>query len=364
MVVRPLELVCEIIRGADDIYVLLESGEQIRAEVLGVDEKVDVAVLQLADKRQYPFLELGDSDVTRVGDLAVAMGNPLGLGKTVTAGVISAKERNIQMGPYDDFIQTDASINPGNSGGPLFNVDGLVIGVNSAIIGGAQGIGFAIPIDTVKNIYQQILSHGKVRRGWMGISLVELSQEEAKTKTGSPKLTTFVADVVIGGPADKAGLQTGDILVSLDGKPIESTGSVPRLVASQLPGTKIKIGYWRTRQTSETEVTLGDQDNPNKAYVFPVTPPAGDDIIGIDVRDVEPQDKLAFTEGAYISKVHAGTIASAVGLQIGDVIVEMNGRKIANVKAFASVLAQVQKGDTVTLKARRGNALMHFAFKK
>ena len=353
-----------VIRGADDIYVSLENGDQIEAKILGVDEKIDIAILQLVKPGKYPFLEFGSSDKTKVGDWAIAMGNPLGLGKTVTAGIISAKERNIKIGPYDNFIQTDASINPGNSGGPLFNIEGKVIGVNTAIIGSAQGLGFAVPIDTANHVYQQIITTGHVQRGWMGISLVELSPEDAKQKTGSPKLTTYVAEVVAQGPAAQAGLRAGDILTHLNDKEIEITSAVPRLIANELPGTIIKITYLRAGKSFATNVKLGDQDNPNKSFIYPVDQTPKAEIIGIDVRDIEAADKIPQSQGAYISFVHPDTIAKAVGLQVGDVVVEMNGTKIINTQTFAKELANTKKGSTVTIKAYRKNALMNFAFRK
>jgi len=353
-----------VIRDADDIYISLENGEQIKAKVLGTDEKVDIAILQLTKNMKYPFLDFGDSTKTRVGDWAIAMGNPLGLGKTVTAGIISAKERNIQIGPYDNFIQTDASINPGNSGGPLFGIDGKVIGVNTAIIGGAQGIGFAVPINAAKQIYEQIIKTGRVQRGWMGISLVELTQDEAKNKSGNKQWTTYVTEVLPQGPAAQAGLQNGDILTRINGEDIENTSSVPRLIASQLPGSKVKIGYWRNNQSYETEVTLGDQDDPDKSFLFSTNNMPDQDIIGIDVRNIEDKDHLSVKNGVFISYVHPNTIAKSVGLQSGDVIVEMNNQKIINMKTFTDVLEKTQKGSTLTIKALRKNALMHFAFRK
>lgn len=354
-----------VIRGADDIYVTLENGDQVRARVLGKDAKLDLAVLQLEKSGKYPYVEFGNSSEMRIGDWVIAMGNPLGLGKTVTAGIISAKERNIKMGPYDNFIQTDASINPGNSGGPLFNTDGKVIGVNTAIIGGAQGIGFAIPVNLAKNVYSQIIKTGRVQRGWMGISLVALNQEEAKKRTGSKKLTTYVVEVVQGGPASKAGLKAEDILVEIDGKKIDNTDAVPRLIATKLPGTQVDIKYLRRGKTYDTKVILGDLDNPHKSFVFPVNNnQTKQDIIGIDVRNIESSDRLPVKSGAYVSRVHPNTIASAVGIQKGDVIVKVNKQEIADTKSFGKALSKINSGDLVSLKVLRKNALMHFAFRK
>lgn len=355
-----------VVRGSYDIYVSLESGEKIKAKILGFDEKIDIAILQLTQKGSYPFLEWGSSEETKVGDLAIAMGNPLGLGKTVTAGIISAKERNIQIGPYDNFIQTDASINPGNSGGPLFNVEGKVVGVNTAIIGHAQGIGFAIPIDTAKHVYEQIVTVGRVQRGWMGISLVELTPDEAKKKTGSTQFTTFVAEVVPRGPADLAGIKAGDIITQIDNKAVDSTSSVPRLVASQLPGQVLRVTVLRNGKTVETEVTLGDQDNPNKAYIYPITQPASkpDDLIGIDVRDIEATDNTSQTQGVFVSYVHPETVASAVGLNKGDVIVEINNQKVMNTKNFSKIMSTLKSGDLLSMKVYRNNSLMNFAIRK
>lgn len=353
-----------VIQGADDIFITLDNGDQVQAKLLGEDTKMDLAVLQILEPGKYDHVEFGNSNDMEIGDWVLAMGNAFGLGKTVTAGIISAKARNIQMSPYDNFIQTDASINPGNSGGPLFNTDGKVIGVNTAIITGAQGIGFAIPSNTVKNIYNELVTLGKVRRGWMGISLVKLSAEEAKKRTGSKKLTTYVVDVVLGGPAAKSGLLPGDILTDVNNEKIEDTDSVPRIIAKNKPGSKIKIGFLRNNQNFETLVELGDHDNPHKSYIFPVNENLKKDIIGIDVRNIEKSDFTTAKTGVLISKIHKDTTAESIGLKPGDVIIELNKKAIKDTQEFGKILQKTPAGATITLKILRQNKEMHFAFQR
>lgn len=354
-----------VISGADEIFINLNTGEQVQAEVLGIDEKLDLALLKIKANRDFPTANFGDSDKMKIGDWVIAVGNPFGLGQTVTAGIVSAKGRVLGAGPYDDFIQTDASINPGNSGGPLFNTDGEVIGINTAIIASGQGIGFAIPINMVKQVMNQLAKSGHVQRGWLGVTIRDIPENAQ----GLPDEGVMVMEVVPGGPADRAGLQAGDVILKINDEDIENAQTMPRIVASYLPGKKVEIIFLRNNKKQKTETLLGDLDNPHKAFVYPTQsiPQSKEEqkgTIGIDVRDIENSDQVATKSGVLVTKVHPHTIASAVGLQRGDVIIALNNQKITSVKSFKKVLSKIDDGSTISLHVLRGNARMYFAFRK
>ena len=223
-----------VIQGADEISVVLQNNETLKAEVVGRDVKTDIAVLRVQPKKDLPYVRMGNSDEIRVGDWVVAIGNPFGLGGTVTAGIVSARGRNINSGPYDDFIQTDAPINRGNSGGPLFNLDGSVIGINSMIIsqtGGSVGLGFSIPSSTAKLIVNQIISFGQAKRGWLGVQIQDLTPEFSESLGYDSTDGAFVASVQPDSPAEKSNIQAGDIIMEFNGKKISSFKDLPKVVA-------------------------------------------------------------------------------------------------------------------------------------
>lgn len=356
-----------VIAGADDIFVNLHSGQKVQAKILGYDEKLDLALLQMPSKMTYPTVSFGDSDAALIGDWVVAVGNPFGLGQTVTAGIISAKGRVLGAGPYDDFIQTDASINPGNSGGPLFNVEGEVVGINTAIIASGQGIGFAIPINMVKQVMAQLEKSGHVSRGWLGVSIKDI--DDSTRPANAPKTGVLVLEVAPGGPASRATLQRGDIILKIDDKDVGSAQIMPRIIANYLPGSPVKITYWRRGKEYQADVILGDLDNPYKAFAYPSAPqtaPTTEDKaqIGIDVRDLEKSDPTQALSGVMVTKVHPGTVAESLGITRGDIILSVNSQKVDSVKTFKNALDKIKSGDAVTLHVMRGQAVMFFAFKK
>lgn len=353
-----------VIAGADEVFVNLHSGEKVRADIVGYDEKLDIALLKIGGGKTYPSVTLGDSTEALIGDWVVAVGNPFGLGQTVTAGIISAKGRVLGAGPYDDFIQTDASINPGNSGGPLFNIAGDVVGINTAVIQSGQGIGFAIPINIVKQVMPQLSKSGHVSRGWLGVSIKD---REAASSGQIPESGVVVLEVVPGGPADHAGLRPGDIIVKINEQEVVNAQAMPRIIASFLPGTEIRIDYERGGNAARSETILGDLDNPNKAFVYPANtpPPDGDQgTIGIDVRDLEKSDRTGGLSGVLITKVWQGSVAEAIGLERGDIVTAVSKQPVASVKAFKQILAKIPDGEIISLNVTRGNATMYFAFKK
>ncbi len=356
-----------VVAGADEVFVSFADGKNLPAKILGADEKLDLAVLQIQKREKYPAVELGDSDGARVGDWVMAVGNPFGLGQTVTAGIISAKGR-VLGGAYDNFIQTDASINPGNSGGPLFDMEGRVVGINSAIIASAQGIGFAIPINIVKAVANQLATKGAVTRGWLGATIRESGNDPTR-----PQLATeqgaLVIDLAPQGPAMRAGLRVGDLIIKVDNQNIQSGQELPRLVASHKPGEKITLTVQRERQTKNIEVVLGDLDNPDKLFSYALDKEESkqkpqQNEIGIDVRDIESSDSLLGQKGVLITKVRPESPAQAFGLERGDIITELNGVVVKNVQDFKARMTSLSGQNIIKLKIRRGDAQIIVAFRR
>ena len=275
-----------MVDGADEIKVKLADGREFTAKVIGRDPKTDLALIKISSIfKDLPTISLGDSDKIRVGDSVLAVGNPFGLGHTVTQGIISATGRVIGSGPYDDFLQTDAPINPGNSGGPLVNLKGEVIGINTAIIATGQGIGFAIPSNMAKTIIPQLKGKGKVIRGWIGVSIQTVTQEIAKSFGLKEPKGALVADVVQAGPADKAGIKRGDIIVSLDGKDIKTSTDLSRLVAETPVGRTVNITVERNGKEITLKITVAEMTE--KRLVSQTRQPQ--ESLGMTVDDITPQ---------------------------------------------------------------------------
>lgn len=346
-----------VIQGADELKVTLEDGRDFRGRVLGSDPKTDVALLQLEGGKDLPAVVLGDSDGLQVGDWVVAIGQPFRLGHTVTAGIVSAKERTIGAGPYDDFIQTDAAINPGNSGGPLFNLRGEVIGINTAIANPTGmatniGIGFAIPVNMAKPIVQQIRERGHVVRGWLGVQFQEMTDDLAKSLGLNKPEGALVAQVVAGSPADKAGLHAGDVIVEFNGRKIWHRGDLPKAVVAVGPGRQAKLLYLRDGKKLESTVTIGE--NPEEASVAKAGPPgpgeakpSGGDPLGIEVAD------RSDGKGVVVKGIDAEGPA-VDHIEDGDVILAVNRRALRNRAEYRQALLGVQAGDRVLLQVKRG----------
>jgi serine protease Do len=335
-----------VVKGADKIVVTLHDGHShgraVDAKVVGIDEKTDVALLKVPSSGDLPVLTLGDSDALHVGDWVVAIGNPFGLSETVTAGIVSAKGRVIGQGPYDDFIQTDASINPGNSGGPLLNLQGEVIGINSAIYsqsGGNIGIGFAIPINLVKSVVAQLKTHGKVIRGWLGVAIQDITPDLAKSFGLKQAEGALVADVTPDSPAARAGLQRGDIIVEYNGTHIEAAHQLPELVASTEIGKTVPIKVLRNGQSKALSMTVAEMP----AHMAPAGTATAAGDWGLTVSDVTPQLARQFglkeTTGVVITDVAPNSPAGAAGLQPGDVIVEADHQTVHDVTQYNQALA-------------------------
>ena len=352
-----------VIAGADEIKVRLFDGREFKAEVKGNDEKLDLALIRIGAKENLPVAELGDSSQIKVGEWVMAIGNPFGLAQTVTAGIVSATGRVIGSGPYDDFIQTDASINPGNSGGPLFNAEGKVIGINTAIVAGGQGIGFAIPVNMAKDVLPQLEEKGKVTRGWLGVTTQPLSAELAKSFALDSEKGALVADVVKDGPAAKAGLRNGDIILEFDGKKINEMSDLPRIVAATPVGKSVKVKALREGKPREFSVSVGrlaDSGDGNDQK-------AADDVFGLTVReltkDLAARMGLKESRGVVVTGVRQGSIAEIGGFQPGDIIREIGGKTVSSAQDFEKLIKGYGKGDLVRFLLRRGDSNYYLALR-
>jgi serine protease Do len=360
-----------VVDKADKITVRLSGPreEEYEAKVVGTDEQTDLALIKIDASRSLPTVSLGKSAELQVGDWVLAIGNPFGLEQTVTAGIVSAKGRIIGAGPYDDFIQTDASINPGHSGGPLLNLQGEVVGVNSAIFsqtGGNIGIGFAIPIDLGKSIISQLRETGTVTRGWLGVMIQAVTSELAKSFGLEEARGALIAEVTEGSPADKAGLERGDIITDFNGTAIDDSRELPALVAQTPVGEKAAVTVLRGGKEQTFTVTLGKLPEQQAMAGRGET---GEEGWGFAVADLSPEiaSRLQLDpdqRGVVVTEVEPGSSAEAGGLQAGDVIEEVNRRPVKSVEEFTKALADAQKQETLLLLVRRGTFSSFFALQK
>src|SRR5881296_758638 len=335
-----------VIENAQDITVRLSDGRKFTAKLVGRDPKTDLAVLKVEAPAPLPAAELGDSDHLRVGQWAIAIGNPFGLDRTVTVGIISATARNrVGVATYENFIQTDASINPGNSGGPLLNLDGKVIGINTAIVAAGQGIGFSIPINQAKEVMRQLIASGRVVRGWLGIAIQDVTDELAGTF--GVREGVLVAEVMKGGPAEAAGVRQGDIIVELNGAPIKEVPELQRRVAAVAPGQPVRLKVIRERKPVALSVTVTEM--PAEEPVLAGAPE--DEGWGLSVEplsgDAAAQLGLTIAAGLLVTDVVAGSPADKAGLRRGDVIVEVGKKPVADPATLFRTLAQLKPGDRV-----------------
>ncbi|MCF8111346.1 MAG: DegQ family serine endoprotease [Desulfobacteraceae bacterium] len=336
-----------VIENADKIRVKLKNGREYDAEIIGSDPNTDLALIKIETDDELPVLGFGDSDKIRIGEWVLAIGNPFGLDHTVTAGIISAKGRVIGAGPYDDFIQTDASINPGNSGGPLLNMKGEVIGINTAIVAGGTGIGFAIPSKMAGDIIEQLKDKGEVTRGWLGVGIQELN-DEIKEYYGTEK-GVLVTQVFDGDPAEKAGIEPNDIIVSVNGKKVDSPRELSRIIADIKPGEEAEIKLIRGGKTRTVDVTLAKRDEQKLAETGQQPEEPGATGLGITVSDVTEdiasQLNLRDAAGAVVTEVESGRKAAEAGFRRGDVIKEINHEPVNSSKDFREKVEKADKGD-------------------
>src|SRR5581483_4754540 len=354
-----------VVDGADQIEVVLLDGTRHEAKVAGMDRKTDLAVLRIdPGGKPLPFLRLGDSDQAQVGDWVLAVGSPFGLQATVTAGIISAKARHIGQGPFDDFLQTDAAINPGNSGGPLVNMQAEVVGINTAIVAGGSGIGFAIPSNMAKKIYTELQTKGRVTRGWLGVSIQPLTAELARSFNAKDTKGVLISDVMPESPAAKAGLKPGDILLEFEGKKVEAPSDLQRAVAMAQPGQDSKVKVWRDQGEKTVDVKIGEAPDEREAQQRPsrATPSA----LGLDVRPLTPemarQLNLKSTDGVIVARVDEGSAAAESGVQRGDIIREINRQKVRSMADYERLTKDVKEGDRLTVLLQRGPMSLYVAF--
>jgi serine protease Do len=353
-----------VVGDAEKISVTLSDGQKYDAKVIGKDQKTDIAVIKIDVGRDLPSVTLGDSDRLEVGEWVMAIGNPFGLDHTVTSGIVSAKGRQIGAGPYDNFIQTDASINPGNSGGPLLNLRGEVVGINTAIFsqsGGNIGIGFAIPTNSVKDLLPQLKDKGRVVRGYLGTTVQKITPEIADSLGLKQVGGALVADVVKGGPAEKAGIKTGDIIVEFDRKDIKDSSDLPAAVARVAPGTTVQLKVMRegkqvllpiiVGELKDKEVVASSQENDLGLTVQPVTP------------DIAQSLGLDRAEGLVVASVTPGSAADEAGLRSGDVITQINRRPVKNLTEYNREISRNEKGKSVLFLVRRGQSSVFLALK-
>lgn len=339
-----------VVEGATEVQVRLADDREFKADVVGRDPKLDLALLRLEGQNSLPAATLGSSEALRVGEHVLAVGNPFGLGHTVTLGIVSAKARTIGAGPYDDFIQTDASINPGNSGGPLFNWRGEVIGINTAIRAGASGIGFAIPIDALKDVLPQLREHGYVERGRLGIAFQPVTPDLARALGLLAPGGALVSDVEQGGPAGQAGMRPGDVVVEVQGVSISHASDLPRHVARHRPGTAIQIGYIRDKQRREAKVTLDKLEDQTAVRPASRTrrgqaTPATDARAGFAVTD-------APNGGVLVTNIPNGSPVKE--LMEGDIIVEVGGVPVKTTVDLRAAMSKLKPGTVGLFKVKRG----------
>jgi serine protease Do len=352
-----------VVENASDIKVSLSDKEEYDAKVIGRDSKTDVALIKIEAKRELPAVALGDSGKLRVGEWVMAIGNPFGLGHTVTTGIVSAKGRIIGAGPYDDFVQTDASINPGNSGGPLFNMNGEVVGINTAIIAAGQGIGFAIPINVAKDLLVQLREKGRVVRGWLGVQVQRVTPELAKSFGLDRERGALVADVMSETPAEKAGIERGDIITEFNGRKIEEMNDLPRVVANTPPNADVPVKVLRKGQEKVVQVKITEMKE-ERAAASGGTLEEG---LGLTVQELTPEIArnlgVAESKGVVVTNVEEGTPAEEAGIRRGDVILEVNQKKVETLRDYRAALGRLGSADSLLLLVRRGSNVLYMALK-
>jgi len=347
-----------VIEDAEEIEVKLKNGQEYKAEIIGRDSITVIALIKIKPPKGLSVLNLGQSDRLRIGEWVVAIGNPFGLENTVTAGIVSAKGRVIGSGPYDDFIQTDASINPGNSGGPLLNLNGEVIGINTAIIRSGQGIGFAVPISLARSIIEQLKNDGEVTRGWLGVAIQNLSEELAEYYKIKNKEGVLVMEVFEGDPADTAGIKPKDIILKVNGKKTNTTHDLTRLIADLGVNDTATIEVFRGGRTKTFKVKIAKRDEDKLVSKSPESP--AKDELGLKVADLSEEiaNRLNLTEdeGVIVIEVASGSQGDKAGIEVGDIIKEINHKQVEKVESYRRIIKDIKDGEQISMFIRRKNA--------
>jgi len=347
-----------VIQGAEDVFVRVNGDQEFKAKILGADPGMDLAVLKIESDEKFVPVKFGDSDKSRIGDWVIAIGNPFGLGGTVTAGIISARNRSIGLSRYEDFIQTDASINQGNSGGPLFNMNGDVIGINTAILGqsGSIGIGFAIPSNSADRVIKQLIEFGETKRGWLGVRIQTVTKEIADVEKLDKPRGALVASVADGSPSDKGGIKAGDIILEFDGKPIKEMVELPKIVAQTDVGKKVTVKVWRNKREIIKNIILGrletSEDFKQKTII--TEKPKEVEIEGlkitvrlVDKKDLEERKLSKDVSGVVITKIAQDSPVNY--LETGNIIVEAQKKKINTIGDLENIVKITKRSSEKTL---------------
>ncbi|MDR2850552.1 MAG: DegQ family serine endoprotease [Desulfovibrio sp.] len=356
-----------VVADADVIHITLEShngkGDALTATLIGSDEETDLALLKVDAKKPLPYLSFGDSDKLKVGEWLLAIGNPFGLDHTVTAGILSAKGRNIHSGPFDNFLQTDASINPGNSGGPLLNSEGKVIGINTAIIASGQGIGFAIPSAMAAKIIDQIKNGKKVSRGWLGVGIQDVDENTAKALGMKASGGALIGNVMENEPAAKAGLKEGDVIIAVDGVTVEDSSALLRAIADKTPGSATVLLVWRDGKTRDVTITLGERRSSER-HSGKGQGRDEDGLIGLSVRPLKDEERremrIARGTGVMVVEVTPDKPASEADIRPGDVILKANMKPVDSVESLSAIVKNegVRRGAILLQIQRRGDVYL------
>jgi serine protease Do len=354
-----------VVEKAVSIKVKLSDEKEYDAKVIGKDAKTDIALIKIDAKHNLPVAAFGDSEKLEVGDWVIAIGNPFGLEQTVTAGIVSAKGRVIGAGPYDDFIQTDASINPGNSGGPLFNLKGEVVGINTAIVSGGQGIGFAIPINVAKEMLAQLKSKGKVTRGWLGVAIQKITPEIAKSFGLKESEGALVSDVIEHSPAEKAGIKRGDIIISFNGKKIKDMDMLPRLVGATEIGKQARVGIIRDGKNLEVSIVV---DELKEESMQASKKPEVEKDLGLVVQNITPEIakhmNIKDKKGVIVTDVQPGSPAQNVDIRSGDIIKEINRKPVRNITDFKDTMKRGNVKEGIVLLVKRENTTFYVVLRE
>jgi serine protease Do len=343
-----------VVDGAEEVTVKLNDKREFKAKVLGLDKASDVAVLKI-DAKNLPTVRIGSSAQTQVGEWVLAIGSPYGFESSASAGIVSAKSRNLPDGSYVPFIQTDVAVNPGNSGGPLFNMNGEVVGINSQIYsrsGGYQGLSFAIPIEVAMNVEKQIVAHGKVQRGKLGVTIQDVNQSLADTFGLAKPAGALVSSVEKGSPAAKAGLEPGDVILGIDGKAIDNSGELPAAVATKQPGESARLQVWRKGDTRNIDVKVGSFAEEKVASAD--NQPADKGRLGVAVRPLTPEERRQIEVKGGLLVEQAGGAAARAGIRPGDIILAVNGQPIADVDQLRGIIAK--SGKKAAILVERGDS--------
>ncbi|NVO00782.1 MAG: DegQ family serine endoprotease [Geobacteraceae bacterium] len=352
-----------VVRDAESIQVKLSNETIYDAKIVGSDPKSDIAVIKINAKEPLPVAVLGDSDKLQVGQWAIAIGNPFGLDRTVTVGVVSATGRsNMGIETYENFIQTDASINPGNSGGPLLNVNGEVIGINTAIVAAGQGIGFAIPVNMAKQIVEQLVKKGSVTRAWLGVAIQPVTEEIASSFGLKKAKGALISDVMSGSPAEKGGLKQGDILIAFDGKEVKDARQLQLAVAETPIGKPVVAEIYREGKTLKVNLQLASGESSEAKKPRPAKA-ATSTWLGIDVDELPRSKAKSGLTGVLVTAVDPESSAAATGIQKGDIVISVNQRKITTLADYENAMIAADKQGSVALLIRRGSTSIYFALK-